>query len=289
MSFVSILPSEELDTSKLVRSVGRVEMSFRKDGEDNAIDHLFQSGCGRVRFPSIDNPHMPEAVLINTAGGLTGGDHMTYEVALEAGAALTVTGQAAEKIYKSVGPDVVIDGRLDLAADSYLEWLPQETILFNRARLQRMNEVNLTSSSRLLALETTVFGREAYGETVVEAALSDGWKIRLDGDLIWFDRFRFDGLMQEVLSRPALLAGARAMTTIIAYVDGVEEVRDPLRDKLAGMESLFGLTVLDKGPLVIRGLDKDPYRLRKSIVGIVSALREKMTGLTMAMPAVWEV
>nr|WP_277348883.1 urease accessory protein UreD [Sneathiella limimaris] len=232
---------------------------------------------------------MPEAVLINTAGGLTGGDHMTYEVALEAGAALTVTGQAAEKIYKSVGPDVVIDGRLDLAADSYLEWLPQETILFNRARLQRMNEVNLTSSSRLLALETTVFGREAYGETVVEAALSDGWKIRLDGDLIWFDRFRFDGLMQEVLSRPALLAGARAMTTIIAYVDGVEEVRDPLRDKLAGMESLFGLTVLDKGPLVIRGLDKDPYRLRKSIVGIVSALREKMTGLTMAMPAVWEV
>jgi len=289
VTFANILPSDLLASADLARSVGRVEITFERERGDSCLKHLFQSGCGRVRFPSVDSQYAPEAVLINTAGGLTGGDHMSYDLIVGDGANLTVTGQAAEKIYKSIGPDVLIDSNLNVGSNAYLEWLPQETILFDRARLKRINKIELTDTSKLLAVEATVFGRQAHGETVHEAALTDGWEIRRDGKLIWYDRFRLDGEMSQILSRPALLDGARAMATLIVMGPNQNEILGAVRDVEVEDATRIGATDLDGGPLVVRILDLKPQRMRKTLVKLIQIVREKLTGEIVPMPAVWEV
>ncbi len=289
MTFANTLPSDKIDATTLARSSGRVEVSFSREGSENNLKHLFQSGCGRVRFPAVDNVHAPEAVLINTSGGLTGGDHMAYDILVNEGAKLTVTGQAAEKIYKSVGPDVVIDTHLTVANGGYLEWLPQETILFNRARLHRINKVDLAADAQLLAVEATIFGRQAHGETVHEAALTDGWEVRQENKLVWFDRFRFDGMMSKVLSRAPLLNKARAMATLITISPDNDALLLKIRAFAEEAEGRIGVTQLNDGPLIVRLLDENPYQMRKNVMGLISLIREKMTGKARPMPAVWEV
>jgi urease accessory protein len=289
VTFANILPSELPVSAALARSVGRVEVSFEHERGDSCLKHLFQSGCGRVRFPSVDSHYAPEAVLINTAGGLTGGDQMSYDLVVGDGANLTVTGQAAEKIYKSIGPNVVIDACLNVGRDAYLEWLPQETILFDQARLKRINKIELTDTSKLLAVEAMVFGRQAHGETVHQAALTDGWEIRRNGKLIWYDRFKFDGEMSQILSRPALLNGARAMATLIVMGPSQNEILRAVREVDAEEEARIGATDLDGGPVIVRVLDLKPQRMRKTLVKLIQIVREKLTGEIVPMPAVWEV
>ncbi|WP_148301770.1 urease accessory protein UreD [Sneathiella glossodoripedis] len=289
MTFANFLPSEEVDTLTLARSSGRVEVEFAREGLDNNLKHLFQSGCGRVRFPSVDNAHAPEAVLINTSGGLTGGDHMSYDVLLRAGANLTVTGQAAEKIYKSVGPDVVVDTQMTVEEDAYLEWLPQETILFDNARFNRVNKVDLIGSAEFLAVEATILGRQAHGETVQQAKLVDGWEIRRNGKLVWYDRFRFDGMMSREFARSALLDGARAMATIVMMSRHNADLVEPLRAVANEKKGRISVTSLENGPVIVRALDEKPHRLRQNLIALISLARKIITGADRPMPAVWEV
>ncbi len=273
----------------LARSEGRVEISFKHDGEVSCLKHLYQSGCGRVRFPSVDNTRFPEAVLINTSGGLTGGDNMSFDVVLHEKAELTVTGQAAEKIYKSIGPDVVVRARLKVEEDAYLEWLPQETILFDRARLNRVNKIELTKNSKVLAVEATILGRSAHGETVSDANLVDGWEIRRDGKLVWYDRFRFDGNMEDVLKRPALMDGATAFATLIVAASDTTKYLEIARKAEQNVSSRMGSTSLDDDLTIIRFLDNDPQALRKNLVYVIQKLRKKLIGVELPMPAVWEI
>ena len=289
MTFVNTLQSDQDISAALPRSNGRVEISFKRDGETSCLKHLYQSGCGRVRFPLVEDHHFPEAVLINTSGGLTGGDVMSFDVVLHENAELTVSGQAAEKIYKSIGPTVNVDVRLDVQEGAYLEWLPQETILFDQARFHRVNKVELAKSSRLLAVEATILGRLAHGETVRNASLLDGWEIRRDGKLIWYDRFRFDGDMDDVLKRPALMDGAVSFATVVVAAPDADQYLQIARQSESHVSSRLGSTAFEEDLVIIRLLDKDPQALRKSLVYIIQQLRQKLHGTALSMPAAWEV
>ncbi|MCF8468152.1 MAG: urease accessory protein UreD [Sneathiella sp.] len=271
----------------LARSEGRVEVGFRFQGSQSRLAHLYQRGCGRARFPTVDHASYPEAVLINTAGGLTGGDHLSYDILLEAGAYLTVSGQAAEKIYRSVGTTATIEAHLRLEEGASLEWLPQETILFEKSRLARMNNVHLAGGSRLIALEAMVFGRAAHGETLRSARIRDGWKIWRDGKLVWYDNFVMDGDIQATVERPALLDGAKAVATILIADEGVEKYVDAAR--LAALECGVRAAVTCRNELLImRLLGKDGYLLRKALARILTALRSELAGHPVALPKVWE-
>ncbi len=289
MTFANTLQSNQDISAALPRSKGRVEISFEHDGATSCLKHLYQSGCGRVRFPLVEEHHCPEAVLINTSGGLTGGDVMSFDVTLHENTELTVSGQAAEKIYKSIGPMVKIEARLDVQDGAYLEWLPQETILFDQARLQRVNKVALTKNSRLLAVEATILGRLAHGEVVREASLVDGWEIMRDGKMIWFDRFRFEGNMHDVLGRSALMDGATSFATLVVAAPDADQFLQIARAAEQNVTSRMGSTALEDDLVIIRLLDKDPQSLRKNLVYIIQQLREKMHGSALSMPAAWEV
>lgn len=286
MTFVNTSLSEIPD---LARSEGRVEVGFKLSRGKSSLKHLYQSGCGRVRFPSVDHFEIPEAVLINTAGGLTGGDKMHFDITVSEEAKLTVTGQAAEKIYKSIGPEVEIEANLNVERGAYLEWLPQETILFEKARLRRMNSVHLAPDSIFLGVESTILGRRAHGETLTDASLTDGWKIWRDGKLVWFDQFRLNGKLDELAAKPALLDGATAFATVILSVNKSDKYLQLVRDEAEACSSKAGATRFDDGLVIIRLLDANAYSLRQSLVRILVCLRNELAGTEVPMPTVWEV
>ena len=186
-----------------------------------------------MRFPKPVAGDDPEAVLLNMAGGLTGGDRIDVEVALAARSAATVTSAAAEKIYRALDGEAEVRVRLDLDDGARLAWLPQPTILFDNARLDRRTDVAIAGNASFLAVETLMFGRSAMGEDVHHGACRDSWRVRRDGRLVFADTFRVDGAVASVLDRGATLDGARAVAMLLWAAPDAAARLDEVRGLLA--------------------------------------------------------
>jgi urease accessory protein len=268
--------------SRLPRTEGSVRIGLQRgpDGR-TALAGLRQSGAGRVRFPKPEAGEAPQAVLLNTAGGLTGGDRMRVEVAVGPGCTATVTSAAAEKVYRALDGEASIRARLDIGDAAHLAWLPQPTILFDRARLDRRTAVAISGSASFLAVETLIFGRSAMGEDVRHGACRDAWRVRRDGRLVFADTFLADGEVAAILDRAATLEGARATAMLLwAAPDAparLEEVRALLQDTAcaAGASAWNGL-------LVARAAARDGTALQ-ALLGLVIT---RLTGRP--LPRVWQ-
>jgi urease accessory protein len=209
------------------RAHGRVSLALAATPRGTKCIATREEGSLRVRFPNV-SAGAAEAVFVNTAGGIAGGDRFAIDLALAAGARLTVTTAAAEKIYRSLGPDACVNVSAIVADGAELTWLPQETILFGRARLARTITVALARSAKLLIAEMIVFGRSAMGETVSEGSLADRWQVRRDGRLIFAENLRLDGPVSERLSQAAVAGGRIALGTVLIApgdADAVAAVR----------------------------------------------------------------
>jgi urease accessory protein len=150
-------------------------------------------------------------VLLNTSGGIVSGDGLEVSVEMTAGSVASVTSQAAEKAYRSAGPDAGFDVRLDRAESAWLEWLPQETILFDGARLRRHLRADLTADARLLAADMLVFGRIARGERFRSGLLHDRWEVRVGGRLAWADALPLAPHPGSLIEAPFGAGGAGAL------------------------------------------------------------------------------
>ena len=216
-------------TARMQRAHGQASVSFRSRDGQTCLDRLFQEGCAKLRFPRPLGTDDPQAIIINTAGGLTGGDRFGAEVTLAAGAAAAVTTQACERIYRSTGADAAVTNRLRLAADARLAWLPQETILFDGGRLSRSLDVDLADAAELVAVEAVLFGRQAMGETLHSGHLHDRWRIRRDGRLLFADDLRVGGNIAARLAPQPAMAGCRAMATVLFAGAAPERFLDQAR------------------------------------------------------------
>ncbi|HYC17032.1 MAG TPA: urease accessory protein UreD [Pseudolabrys sp.] len=196
------------------RASGRIGLAVDSDGTRTRRKGVHEAGSLRVRFPNAQGDIL-EAVLINTAGGMTGGDEFSIRISLGEGARLLAGTAAAEKIYRSTGADANVALAIDAAAGSQCLWLPQETILFDRARLSRRINVNLAADATLVMAEAIVFGRSAMGETVHKGSLRDRWRIRRGGRLIFAENVRMDGTIACKLAQSAVAAGAVAVATVL--------------------------------------------------------------------------
>jgi urease accessory protein len=207
------------------RARGRISLTFAAtQGGTRCLDTR-EEGSLRVRFPAAC-ASVPEAILVNTAGGIAGGDRFDIDMTFEAGARLAVTTASAEKVYRSLGSDARIDIAARLADGAELVWLPRETIMFNQARLSRNIVIELASSARLVFVESVVFGRTAMGETVTGGSFSDRWRVRRDGRLIFAENFRLDGAITGRLNEAAIAAGGVAAGTVLLVPGAdVEAVR----------------------------------------------------------------
>ena len=193
--------------------------------------HLHESGSLRVRFPSPEAEGL-SAVFVNTAGGIAGGDRFDIAIATGEGSQLAVTTAAAEKVYRAAGPAAEFNIALKVAAGSHLAWLPQETILFDRARLQRRIDIDLADSASLLLCEIVVFGRAAMGERMLNGEFVDRWRLKRGGRLVFAETVRLDGDIGEKLAKPAIANGGVAVGTALivpgdqALVERIGELRE---------------------------------------------------------------
>lgn len=266
---------------------GRAEIGFVADSGVTRLSHLYHHEPMRVLFPTPARNDCLQAALVTTSGGLVGGDRIAIEVTAARGTRLQVSQQAAEKVYRSTGLDCRIDVTLTARAESWLEYLPQETILFDGARLARATRIEADPSARVLAGEIVVFGRIGRGERYQHGFLRDAWEVTRAGSLRWSDALLLDGDTAAVIDHPAGFDGATAAATIIyAGPDAVER----LAAARAALEESVGVrcgatTVNDV--LVVRFLGRDARVLRETFGHFWRAMRASLAGLPDVLPRFW--
>ncbi len=246
----------------------------KRRGEATVIERLYQRGSAKARIP---NGEGFEVVLLNTAGGVAGGDRFENRIEAAPETCVTVTTQTAERIYRSMGEAGRVENMLHLGAGSRLDWLPQETILFDRARLSRTLDIDMAGDATLLAIEPLVLGRAAMGETVQTGFLSDRWRVRRGGTLAYADALRLDRKIEEITRPAAALAGMRACASLVYIAPDAEDRLDTLREAIGddgGASAWNGL-------LAARIVAPDGAGLRAALIRAVLCLRPG------PLPRVW--
>lgn len=262
------------------RAIGRVAVSLKQRDGKTVLDTLRQSGSFRCLFPRQKAAAL-EAVLVNTAGGITGGDSFRITAHVAAGCRLTLTTQACERAYRAqAGTAGRLDTALTVAEGGHINWLPQETILFDKSHLDRRLTLHMAEGASALLVEPMVFGRRAMGEELTRLQLRDRIEIIRNGVPLYLDATRFDGDMAAHLKRPHIAAGAGAMA-LVAYV--APDAGSRLARLRALLPAAAGASLLGPDLLVARLLAPDSYVLRQSLVPVLNHLSQNQ------LPRCWMI
>jgi urease accessory protein len=250
-------------------------------------------------------------VTLNTSGGVAGGDTLDSAFAVGLDARATIASQAAERFYRALpgSPASNVQTCITVADGAAAEWLPQETILFDRCAVRRRLHVELAETAAFLGIESLVFGRTAMGEAVKWASLRDAIEVRRNGQLLLHDVTRLEGEVAAALQRSAVADGARAVATLIYVAPDAETRLDPLREALAAFLAprplcgrgrrgapgegaatpptsergvQCGASAWD-GMLIARILATDGASLRTAVIAALHVLRDGR-----ALPRVWQ-
>jgi urease accessory protein len=269
------------DPVLLQRAVGDLRVGVKRYQEQTVLDDLRQAGCLKARFPRRVVSGWMDVVTLNTGGGVAGGDRLDVAVSVAAEAQATVSAQAAERFYRALARDAPSRVRtcLTLGAGAALEWLPQETILFDRCALDRRLDIDMAADARFLGVETLVFGRMAMGEAVRHAWLRDLIQVRRGGELLLHDAIRMDGAVETLLKRAAIGKGARALATLVYVAPDAERLLEPVRQALEAVEA--GASAWN-GMLIARILGPDSACVRQGVIAVLSVVRESRP-----LPRVW--
>lgn len=270
-----------------MRGFARVGFA-RRDGASRLTD-LDQQSPLRVLFPKPEQGEPPLAAMTTISGGLVGGDQMRMEVTVGQAAAALAIGQAAEKVYRSTGDNSVVDVDLRVGADAWLEWLPQETILFDGARLDRRTKVDVAVGGRLLGGECLVFGRIARDEVLRRGFVRERWEVRREGRLVWADASRLEDDILTLLDSPAGLGGARAYATALYIGEDAACFLSAARGALASGPNVRSGATCIGDVLVTRWLGRDPAAVRAGFESFWKEMRARTGGLPPRLPRLWYI
>lgn len=265
------------------RARGEARFSARRRGTRTVLATLRHGGSAKALFPrrvSIGPEQGAlDAVLLNTAGGVTGGDRFVFEAAAASGAWLRISTQAAERAYRAAPNETgQVEVRLRAEAEARLDWLPQETILFDGAAIRRRFEVDLAAGARLLAVEPLIYGRTAMGEEVRDLRQSDQWRVRCEGRLVYADALRLEGDAAATLDRPGVAGGARALATLLFVAPEAAQKLEAVR---AQLPETAGASLIRDGVLAARFRARDGLCLRRALLPTLRLLAGA------ALPTVW--
>ena len=270
---------------------GEVRLVLKRapDGT-TAIAGLFHAQPLRVLFPYTERGDIFQAAIACVSGGLVGGDRLDIAVTLEDGAQACLIGQAAEKIYRSLGPDCEVETELRAGNGAWLEYLPQETILFDAARLRRRTQVFLGEASRFLGGSIVVFGRTAHSEKLRHGLLHDAWEVRRsDGRLKWKDALHMDGDFEALLANPATFGGASAYGSLIYAGGDAAQYLTAVRETLPGSATLRSGATSFRDLLIVRFLGSNTLELRGAFAAVWKHLRATAAGLPPVLPRLWSI
>jgi urease accessory protein len=249
------------------RAVGSVTFDVQLVDGVTRRRELHESGSLRVRFPSPED-HGMSAMFVNTAGGAAGGDRFEIDIAAGEGTSLTVTSAAAEKIYRSHGPSAQLNIALKAAAGAHLGWLPQETILFDRARVERRIDIDLHETASLVLCEIVIFGRAAMGERMLQGQFVDRWRLRRGGRLVFAETVRLEGDIGARLARSAIAQGGVAIGTAL-IVPGDQALVERIREASDSFGGEVGISCWN-GFALARFCAQDAAKLRADMMAVLA-------------------
>ncbi|MDF0595233.1 urease accessory protein UreD [Psychromarinibacter halotolerans] len=272
---------ETLSAPQMQRAKGRATVSFVMGKGRARLKDLHQSGSAKAMLPRVHS-ETPEVVFLNTAGGLTGGDDMRFSLEVGAGCRVTATTQTAERAYAASAGHATLDVDIRAGAGAHVDWLPQETILFERSALHRRTRIALDRDAACLTVETLVLGRAAMGETLTTLDVTDRREVTRDGVPVLLEPLR---LTDAALARghaPGVLGGARAMATVALVAPGAEDALDRVRAVLDADGVEAAASGWD-GKCVVRALAHDGFPLRRLVAQVLMTLRPG------PLPRVWQI
>ncbi|HEY6923938.1 MAG TPA: urease accessory protein UreD [Steroidobacteraceae bacterium] len=268
---------------------GEARIGFRRNADGRtALADLYQRAPCRVMFPETERDDPPQAVLLTTSGGLTGGDRTNVAVTIGPGAQATLTTQAAEKIYRALPGtgDARVQVQIQVGPGAWAEWLAQETIVFEGSRLRRHFAADVAPGGRLLAVESIVFGRTAMGEHFDTGLLHDAWRMSRGGKLIWADALHLEGDVRQLRSAPFGFGTSVACSTVIYVGTDATQQLDEARRILSQYPLSCGATSLD-GVMIARIMADDAVQLRSAVMQLIARLRQAAATLPARLPRVW--
>lgn len=282
---VSNMPITDCEAISLSaqRVDARARLAVRRIEGRSRVERLYQDGAAKIRMPAVGGDPL-ETILINTAGGLTGGDRIAWDITAGRDASVTVTTQACEKAYRSHSGEAGVEVRLDVATGGRIAWLPQETIVYDGAALGRRLEVDLAVGAQALVVEATLFGRLAMGETVTRALFRDRWRVRHAGRLVHAEAFSIGPDVAATLARPTATGGGLAVATVLLISANAETLLAPARDIVGEGGGVSFWTVGGTGKLLARLIDGDGYALRKRLAPLIGLLNGQA-----GLPRIWSL
>jgi urease accessory protein len=262
-------PVSDVGTFAANRATGHIALSVTAAAGVSRRARVHEAGSLRIRFPHGHDAAQLDAVVVNTAGGMAGGDRFDVDIAVGSGARLTVTTAAAEKIYRSLGPGTNVDVKIAVGPGASLAWLPQETILFDRVRLRRTIAADLALDANLLLAEALIFGRAAMGEIVEAGHLFDRWRVRVGGTLVFAETARLDGAIAQRLAQ-AVVAGEGAAIASVLKIPGDDDAAAAVRTLQQGFAGEVGVSSWN-GLAVARLVASDGAALRRDLIAVLTA------------------
>lgn len=262
------------------RNHGRASVVIDRRAGRNRLSDLAQRGSGKAFLPRVAG-YVPQVVFLNTSGGLTDGDRLAYDLRIGPGAAVQGTTQTAERAYAGRGAPARVEVNITAGAGATVDWLPQETILFEDAWLDRETRVNLAPDAACLMAEAVVLGRRAMGEAPRAARLTDRRMVLREGRPIWAEAIRITPDWLHRASSPACLGEARAFAVIALIAPGAETAVGRLR----AVPVLAGVTAAVSGwdgRCILRLAAPDGWPMKIQMARLVRTLGR-------CVPRVWQV
>jgi urease accessory protein len=270
----------------LQRAEGSCRIVLSGSEKGTRVMDVFQRSPIRVLFPRANGAAVEEAVLVNTAGGIAGGDRLEFSVTVLANASIAVTSQAAEKVYRALNEPARIATKLKASEGARLAWLPQETIVFNRARISRETEIEFSSGAELLALEWLVLGRAAHGEAMRGGRITDSWRVKKDGRLIWGDTFRATNEVFPHMGRKALLSECKAIATLLYFGPNLDLTLEIFRNLAPSLGCPCAATLVS-GLMVARFAATTSSDLRLALRTVLQLFGRELGPGPFRVPKMW--
>ncbi len=261
------------------RSQGEIRASYISNKGNTHVEDLFQSGCLKLMMPPGYDQHL-DAIALNTAGGLTGGDHLSYKINVGAGSRVRVASQTAERLYRSSAGCAKSELSFCVLGGATLHWLPQETIIFDRSRFARNFNVHVEKDAHFFIVELMAFGRKAMGEEVEAGFFHDRWRIFRDQRLCFADDLRIDNFSS--VHNPAGLDHYSSCASLLYVAPNVEDHARSIHNYLCQAKIKSGVSGWNS-LVYARLLSHDIGELRRVVMEIYHQLTQNLP------PVVWKL
>ena len=241
---------------------GKLELTYRAEQRSGqpttAIAHSYTEAPLRLQRPFYpEGPARCQSVIVHTAGGMVGGDRLDFDIRLEANTQAMLTTAAAAKIYRSKGPEAIQNIQVHVARGACLEWLPQETIVFNQANYRQQMRVVLEPGAQWLGWEVTRLGRTAMDEQFVAGHWRSRTEVYQQQDdsvrPLWIDRQWLPGSPETWISPHGLnscpVIGSFSWFGATFDDQLLAEIRAAWANQLAPPTECAGVTRLNAGLL----------------------------------------